>query len=199
MGGGCPLRAPCLRKEGLSLTMNPWEAGDPHSRSRPDHHPHRSGGQRHHQSGCSSATRQHPPAEPRMARARGEGARRYDWSTTTGASVSPARWDARPVPATRPCGSGAEIGSHDGTDGTGNATSVQLSCPHWMRSAVGCGYVGTEGLPANRVRDRNRNLSTEDRVGREAVGKTACNTLCGHAVVFVLHVRAGRSDAESQV
>jgi len=68
-----------------------------------------------------------------------------------------------------------------------------------MWNATGLGRVGTEDLPANWIRDKNRNLSAEDGDGREAVGKTARDTLCGHAVVIVLHVRVGRSDAESQV
>jgi hypothetical protein len=65
-----------------------------------------------------------PPAKPRMARARGEGVRRNDGSATTGASVSPDRWGTRTVPATGPCRPGTEIGTHDGADGAGNATSV---------------------------------------------------------------------------
>ncbi len=42
-----------------------------------------------------------------------------------------------------------------------------------MRGAIRNGYVGTKGLPANWIRDKNRNLSAEDGDGREAVGKTA--------------------------
>ncbi len=68
-----------------------------------------------------------------------------------------------------------------------------------MWNAAGRGHVRTEGLPANRIRDKNRNLSAEDGDGRVAVGKTARDTLCGHAVVIVLHVWVGRSDAQSQV
>ena len=68
-----------------------------------------------------------------------------------------------------------------------------------MWNATGCGRVGTEDLPANWIRDKNRNPRTEDGEGREAVGMTARDTLCGHAIVVDLHVRVGRSDAESQV
>ncbi len=71
--GECPLRVPCLHQEGLSPTMDLWGAGDPHPRSRLDHHPHRPGGQRHHQSGCSSATRQHPPRRAKDGEGRGGG------------------------------------------------------------------------------------------------------------------------------
>ena len=68
-----------------------------------------------------------------------------------------------------------------------------------MWNVIGRGHVGAEDLPANWIRDKNRNSSTEDGDGREAVGKTARNTLRGHAIVIDLHVRVGRSDAESQV
>jgi len=68
-----------------------------------------------------------------------------------------------------------------------------------MWNVTGRGHVGTKGLPANWIRDKNRNPSAEDGDGREAVGKTARDTLCGHAIVIDLHVRVGRSDAESQV
>ncbi len=62
--GGHPSRAPCLHQEGLSPTTALWGAGDPQSESRLDCPPHRSGGQRHHQSGCSSLPRLHPPPPP---------------------------------------------------------------------------------------------------------------------------------------
>ncbi len=68
-----------------------------------------------------------------------------------------------------------------------------------MWNVAGRGHVGTEDLPANWVRDKNRNSSTEGGDGREAVGKTARDTLRGHAIVIDLHVQVGRSDAESQV
>jgi len=84
-----------------------------------------------------------------MAGARGEGARRDDRSAAAGASVSSARWDARPAPATRPCGSGAEISSHDGTEvcppiesetGIGiSALKTELDEKQWVRlPAVRC-------------------------------------------------------------
>jgi hypothetical protein len=98
-----------------------------------------------------------PPAESRMARARGEGARRKNGSAAAGASVPPAHWDTWAVPATRLYGSGTEIGTHDGTDGAGNATSVQLLCPHRMWSVIERGHVGAKDLPTNRTRDKNRN------------------------------------------
>ncbi len=47
--------------------------GSRRPRSRLDHHPHRSGGQRHHQSGCSSATRQHPPRRAKDGEGKGGG------------------------------------------------------------------------------------------------------------------------------
>ncbi|MFN9904972.1 MAG: hypothetical protein ACK56F_02450, partial [bacterium] len=65
-----------------------------------------------------------PPAESRMARARGEGARRKNGSSNAGASIHPTCRDTWVVPATGPCRSGAEVGTHDGTDGAGNAASV---------------------------------------------------------------------------
>ncbi len=68
-----------------------------------------------------------------------------------------------------------------------------------MWIAIGHGYVRTEGLPANWVRDRSRNLSNEGRAGREAVDKTACGALRGHAIVLVLHVRTGWPDEKGQV
>jgi hypothetical protein len=47
------------------------------------------------------------------------------WSSAAiGINVPPAHGDARPVAATRTRGSGPEAGPHDGTDGTGDATSV---------------------------------------------------------------------------
>ncbi len=68
-----------------------------------------------------------------------------------------------------------------------------------MWVTIGRGCVRTEGLPANRVRDRSRNLSNEGRAGREAVEKTACGALRGHAIVLVLHVRTGWPDEEGRV
>ena len=43
-----------------------------------------------------------------------------------------------------------------------------------MRNAVGRGRPGTEGLPANRIWKRDRDLSNEGRNGHEAVEETAC-------------------------
>jgi hypothetical protein len=77
-----------------------------------------------------------PPTESGVARARGEGARKRNGSPATGTGVSPAPRNARVVPATGPGRSGAEIGSHDGTDGTGNATSTRLLRPHQMWSVI---------------------------------------------------------------
>jgi hypothetical protein len=71
MGGEYPLRAPCLCREGSPLTTDPWEAEDPHSRRQPGHHPHRSGEQHRHQSGCHSTTRRHPPPPSQGGRGRG--------------------------------------------------------------------------------------------------------------------------------
>jgi hypothetical protein len=76
---GCPLKAPCLHQEGLSQTMDLWEAGDPHPRSRLGYHPHRSGGPRHHQSGCSSATRQNPPRRVKGGKSKGGGGAEEEW------------------------------------------------------------------------------------------------------------------------
>jgi hypothetical protein len=104
-----------------------------------------------HSPGCN------PPAESGVARARGEGARKQNGPPAAGASISPAHRDARMVPATGPGRSGTEIGTHDGTDGTGNATSAQLLRPHQMWSVIKCGHVGAEDLPTYRTRDKNRN------------------------------------------
>ena len=68
-----------------------------------------------------------------------------------------------------------------------------------MRVAAGRGYVRTKGLPANRVRDRDRNLGGEGGAGREAVDKTACGALRGYAIVRILHVRTGWPGEEGQV
>jgi len=94
-----------------------------------------------HSLGCT------PPTEPGVARARGEWARKGDGPSATGVGISPALRDARMVPTTGSGGSGAEVGSHDGTDGTGNATSTRLLRPHQMWSVIKCGYVGAEDLP----------------------------------------------------
>ncbi len=50
---------------------------------------------------------------------------------------------------TGPGRSGAEAGSHDGTDGTGNATSARLLRPHQMWSVIKRGRVGAEDLPTD--------------------------------------------------
>ena len=68
-----------------------------------------------------------------------------------------------------------------------------------MWVAVGRGYVRTKDLPANRVRDRDRNLGDEGGTGRKAVDKTACGALRGYAIVLILHVWTGWSGKEGQV
>jgi hypothetical protein len=90
-----------------------------------------------------------PPTESGVARARGEGARKRNGSPATGAKVSPAPRNAWMVPATRPGRSGTETSSHDGTDGTGNASSARLLRPHQMWSVIKCGHVGAEDLPTD--------------------------------------------------
>ena len=45
-------------------------------------------------------------------------------AAATGANASPANGSARLAAAAGTRGSGAEIGPHDGADGTGNATGV---------------------------------------------------------------------------
>jgi hypothetical protein len=72
-------------------------------------------------------------------------------------------------------------------------------------TTTGCGMpldagnFGAESLSAVRVQRRDRDLSNEGRVGHEAVEKTACGTLHGHAIISILHVLTGRPNKEGQV
>ncbi len=67
---------------------------------------------------------------------------------------------------------------------------------HWMRGTAGRGYLRAEDLSAGWVRKGDRDLGNEGRVGHEAVEETACGTLHGYAVIFILHVWTRRPDKE---
>jgi hypothetical protein len=106
---------------------------------------------------------------------------------------------ARATAAARTRRPDPEAGPHDGHNGTGDATGVQLQHRHWMRGTAGHGYSRAKDLPAGWIRRRDWNLSDEGRVGHEAVEETTCDSLHGNAVISILHVRIGRPGEESQV
>jgi hypothetical protein len=62
-------------------------------------------------------------------------------------------------------------------------------------TTTGCGAPLGMGISEPRVCPpigSGREIGISGRVGHEAVEKTACDTLHGHAVISILHVRTGR-------